>query len=87
LQSKFSLNNKLKPKRTVADLKQGESAFVSLLDENAYTCKLLNLGLLPRARVTMVRESPFGGACYIRLEGCQLAMRWEEAKTIYIEEV
>lgn len=76
----------MKPKRTVADLKEGESAYVSVLDENIYTCKLLNLGLLPRAQVTMVRQAPFGDACYIRLDGYQLAMRRNEAKTIYIEE-
>jgi Fe2+ transport system protein FeoA len=54
---------------TLASLKPGESAFVTLLDEGSYTCKLLNLGILPKAKVTMVRKSPFGGAFYIKLEG------------------
>lgn len=87
MQSKFSLNNKLENQRTLADLAIGESAYISVLAENLYTCKLLNLGLLPKARVTMVRVAPFGGACYIGLEGYQIAMRWEEARTIFIEEV
>ncbi len=71
---------------TLASLKPGESAFVTLLDEGSYTCKLLNLGILPKAKVTMVRQSPFGGAFYIKLEGHQLAVRTEEAETIYIEQ-
>ncbi len=71
---------------TLASLKPGESAFVTLLDEGSYTCKLLNLGILPKAKVTMVRKSPFGGAFYIKLEGHQLAVRTEEAETIYIDQ-
>ncbi len=71
---------------TLASLKPGESAFVTLLDEGSYTCKLLNLGILPKTKVTMVRKSPFGGAFYIKLERHQLAMRREEAETIYIEQ-
>jgi len=71
---------------TLASLKPGESAFVTLLDEGSYTCKLLNLGILPKAKVTMVRKSPFGGAFYIKLERHQLAMRTEEAETICIEQ-
>ncbi len=86
LQFKFSLNNLLKDHRTLATLAPGASALVSTLDENTYTCKLLNLGLLPKAKVTMVRKSPFGGAFYIKLEGHQLAMREEEAATIIIED-
>ena len=71
---------------TLASLKPGESAFVTLLHEGSYTCKLLNLGILPKTKVTMVRKSPFGGAFYIKLERHQLAMRTEEAETIYIEQ-
>jgi len=35
----------------------------------------------------MVRKSPFGGSFYIKLERHQLAMRIDEAKTIYIDKV
>ncbi len=73
--------------QTLATLKPGESGSVTLLDEGSYTCKLLNLGLLPLAKVTMVRKSPFGGAYYIKLERHQLAVREEEARTIYIDRI
>ena len=86
MQSKFSLNNILDPKRTLSSLKPGESAYVTILNECTITCKLLNLGLLPKTKVTLVRKSPFGGAYYIKLDGHQLAVRVEEAKTIYIED-
>ncbi len=69
---------------TLASLQPGETATVMLLDEGAYTCKLLNLGLLPRSKVTMIRKSPFGGAYYVKLERHQLAVREEEARTIII---
>jgi len=69
---------------TLAELKVGQSATIAVLEENVYTCKLLNLGLLPSARVTMVRKAPFGDAFYVKLEGHQLAIRKDEAMTIKI---
>ena len=75
----------LKSKRTLSSLKPGESAFVQVLDECLFTCKLLNLGILPKTKVTLVRKSPFGGAYYIKLGSHQLAVRTEEADTIFIE--
>mgnify|MGYP003466452076 CR=1 FL=1 len=73
-------------RKTLATLLPGQSAYVSVLDENIYTCKLLNLGILPKTKVTMVRKAPFGGAYYIKLDHHQMAMREEEASTIYIQE-
>lgn len=87
MQSVFSLNNKnvLNKLKSLADLKPGESAFISEVNENTYTCKLLNLGLLPRTKVTLVRKAPFGGAYYIKLGSHQLAVRIDEAASITIE--
>ncbi len=69
---------------SLAALPEGHSGNIAALGENACTCKLLTLGLLPGARVTMVRKSPFGDAFYIKMEGYQLAVRKEEAMTIKI---
>lgn len=71
--------------QTLATLRPRETGTIMLLDEGTYTCKLLNLGLLPKSRVTMIRRSPFGGAYYVKLERHQLAVREEEAGTIIIE--
>jgi Fe2+ transport system protein FeoA len=69
---------------SLAALPEGHSATIAALEENAYTCKLLTLGLLPNARVTMVRKSPFGDAFYVKMQGYQLAVRKDEAMTIKI---
>lgn len=71
--------------RTLLSLLPGESAFIDKLDVGISTCKLLNLGVLPKTKVTMVRKAPFGGAYYIKLDGHQLAVRTEEAATIILE--
>jgi ferrous iron transport protein A len=76
----------LNTRKTLASLTPGQSAYVSVLDENIYTCKLLNLGILPKTKVTMVRRAPFGGAFYIKMDHHQMAMREDEASTIYIQE-
>jgi ferrous iron transport protein A len=70
---------------TLADLRPGDSAYIAEVNENNFTCKLLNLGLLPRTKVTMVRKAPFGGAYYIKLGSHQLAVRIEEAASITVE--
>ncbi|MBK9735913.1 MAG: ferrous iron transport protein A [Saprospiraceae bacterium] len=77
----------MKNKRTLSSLKPGESAYVEVLDECSFTCKFMNLGILPKTRVTLVRKSPFGGAYYIKLGNYQLAVRTEEAETIYLEDI
>ena len=85
LQIKISLNNNMTVQRTLLSLLPGESAFIDKLDVGISTCKLLNLGVLPKTKVTMVRKAPFGGAYYIKLDGHQLAVRTEEAATIILE--
>ncbi len=88
LQFEFSLNNTiLSSERTLGSLHPGQSAYVSVLNENFYTCKLMNLGILPKTKVTMVRKSPFGGAYYVKIGNYQMAMREDEASTIFIQEI
>jgi ferrous iron transport protein A len=70
---------------TLLDLSLGQSATIAVVNETNLTCKILNLGLLPGTRVKMVRKSPFGGAYYIKLGSHQLAVREEEAASIFIE--
>ncbi len=72
---------------TVYDLKKGQSGLIKSIHTDNYTCKLLTLGLLPKAIVTFVRLSPFGGALYLKIDDHHIAIREEEAKSIEIEEV
>lgn len=71
--------------KTLDTLLPGESAYVTQLIENPFTCKLMTLGIIPQSVVTMVRKAPFGGAFYIKLDNHQMAVRVEEAKSIFVE--
>ncbi len=73
--------------KTLNSLNPGQSAFVSVLNENNFTCKLMNLGIMPKTKVTMVRKAPFGGAFYIKIDNIQMAMRESEASSIYIQDI
>jgi Fe2+ transport system protein FeoA len=43
------------------------------------------MGLLPNARVELIRKAPFGGALYIRMQNHLIAMRENEAASVEIE--
>lgn len=86
LLSTLSLNKTFKI-MTVYDLQEGQSALIKSILTDSYTCKLLTLGLLPKAKVTYVRSAPLGGARYLKIDDHYVAIREEEAKTILIEEV
>jgi ferrous iron transport protein A len=72
-------------KKTILDLKIGEVGIVKQFSDFEATCKLLTMGLIPNARVILVRKSPFGGALYIQLEDHMLGMRNMEAASVEIE--
>ncbi|WP_235292188.1 FeoA family protein [Portibacter lacus] len=72
--------------RTILDLKKGESAVVVRFSNDSLSCKLLTMGILPDAKITMIRKAPFGGAFYLKLNGLNVAVRSSEAATIIIKE-
>ena len=71
--------------RTVLDLKIGEVGYIKSCQNHQFGCKMLTLGLLPKASLTVVRKSPFGGALYIKISNHQVALRKEEARALIIE--
>ncbi|MBL7825296.1 MAG: ferrous iron transport protein A [Saprospiraceae bacterium] len=71
--------------RSIPDLKTNESARALSFSDAALACKLTAMGVLPGARVEMVRQSPFGNAYYVKVDGVRLALRKEEADSILIE--
>lgn len=73
-------------KRTVLDLKIGETGFVKSFDDLDCACKLLTIGILPKSRVTVVRKSPFGDALYLQLDGQKIAIRNSEGLAIILED-
>lgn len=73
-------------KKSVLDLKIGETGFVKSFDNLDCACKLMTLGLLPKSKVTLIRKSPFGDAMYLQLDGQKIAIRNSEGLAILLEE-
>lgn len=73
---------------TLDELKIGASAVITAVGgEGALRCRLLDMGLTPRARVTMQKVAPMGDPVEIRVRGYELTLRVEDAKKIAVEEV
>jgi ferrous iron transport protein A len=72
-------------KSTIIDLKLGQTALVKQFSDLEATCKLLTMGLVPNARVELIRKAPFGGALYIKLDNHIIGMREIEAACVEIE--
>jgi len=70
--------------RCLWDLKNGEESTIKSFNESIAACKLLTIGIVPKARIAMIRRSPFGGAACVRLGGTYIAVRKSEAKSILI---
>ena len=47
--------------------------------------KLLAMGVLPGSQIRIVRKSPFGGGCYVKVDNFFLALRKEEADSIVLK--
>lgn len=71
--------------RTLPELKSHESARTISFSNPALAGKLTAMGLLPGARIEMVRSAPFGAAYYIKVDGVRLALREDEAASILLE--
>ncbi len=71
---------------TLAQLPEGAAAVVGdFLTAKPSLTRLRELGLVPGARVEVVRRAPFGEPIEIRLRGSHLAMRNSDAACIAVE--
>lgn len=71
-------------KKSVANMKPGETAVISeFLDENLST-KLLEMGFLPGTAVRFNFTAPLGDPVCVSVSGYDLSLRLEEACTIVI---
>ena len=72
----------------LAELKTGESAVITAVGgEGALRCRLLDMGLTPRTRVTLQKVAPMGDPIEIRVRGYELTLRVEDARKITVEGV
>jgi ferrous iron transport protein A len=72
-------------KRSVADLKVGERAIITSLNDQFTSLKLLEMGCLPGTEVCLHCKAPLGGPICLNVSGYCLSMRRSEAATILIE--
>ncbi len=71
---------------TLAQLPSGAAAIVSdFLSAKPSLTRLRELGLVPGARVEVLRRAPLGEPIEIRLRGSHLAMRNSDAACIAIQ--
>lgn len=70
---------------TLDQLPIGKSARITRVGgEGALRCRLLDMGLIPRTRVTLQKVAPMGDPIEIRVRGYELTLRIEDAKKIEI---
>ena len=72
---------------TLDELKIGSSAVITAVGgDGALRCRLLDMGLTPRTRVTLQKVAPMGDPIELYLRGYVLTIRAEDAAKIEIEE-
>lgn len=71
---------------TLNELKVGASAVITVVGgDGPLRCRLLDMGLIPRTRVTLQKVAPMGDPIEIRVRGYELTLRVEEAMKIEVE--
>lgn len=69
------------------ELKTGTSGIITAVGgDGALRCRLLDMGLIPRTRVTLQKVAPMGDPIEIRVRGYELTLRVEEAQKIEVRE-
>ncbi len=77
--------NKLPDELSLAHLPIGAHARVATVTGDGVVARrLMEMGLVPGARVRMIKSAPLGDPLEIRVRGYHLAVRREEAQTIKV---
>lgn len=72
---------------TLDELSIGGSAVITAVGgEGALRCRLLDMGLIPKTRVTLQKVAPMGDPIEIRVRGYELTLRKEDARKIEVRE-
>ena len=62
----------------------GSGSIAAVGGEGALRCRLLDMGLIPRTKVTLQKVAPMGDPIEIRVRGYDLTLRIEDARKIEI---
>ncbi len=74
-------------RRTLADLRPGESGIVGQVEgDGPVRQRLLDMGMLPNVQVSLERVAPAGDPLWIRMAGYQLSLRREEAARVVLSD-
>jgi len=72
---------------TLGELKIGETAVITAVGgEGDLRCRLLDMGLIPKTKVTLQKIAPMGDPIEIHIRGYELTLRKEEAEKIDVKE-
>ena len=72
---------------TLDQLKPGQSGVILTVGgEGPLRCRLLDMGLIPRTRVTLQKVAPMGDPIEIRVRGYELTLRVDDARKIEVRE-
>ena len=72
---------------TLDELKVGSSALIkSVGGEGALRLRILDMGLIPGTKVSMIKIAPLGDPIEIRVRGYELTLRKEDTRLITVEE-
>ena len=63
----------------------GSGVITAVGGEGALRCRLLDMGLIPRTKVTLQKVAPMGDPIDLRVRGYELKLRIEDAKKIEVE--
>lgn len=71
---------------TLNELIIGTTAVITAVGgDGALRCRLLDMGIIPKTRVTLQKVAPMGDPIEIRVRGYELTLRVEEAEKIEVE--
>lgn len=71
--------------KQLSDLKQGEKAvIVKVVGEGSVRRRMLDMGLVKGAEITVIRRAPLGDPIEFQLKGYNLSLRKEEAKKVFV---
>ena len=72
---------------TLGELKTGDHAAVTgyLQGSASYRRKLLAMGLTPQTKFEVIRIAPMGDPVELRVRGCNISLRRDEANLVNVE--
>lgn len=73
---------------TLDKLSVGQTATITAVGgDGALRCRLLDMGLIPKTKITLQKVAPMGDPIEIHIRGYELTLRKEEAEKIEVEEI